>query len=397
MRSAKEVWRRINRPHGRLRLDEQLRGGLRLSRRFSGTLATETLLVAGLNDDEAHVDDLGRYLEALGPDVAYLSVPTRPPAEAWVRPPGDGAVFRAWQSLATRLPGTRVELLIGDEGNAFATTGDPRADLLAITAVHPMREDAVADLLARAGRRVAGHGGARGEWLARQARARRADVLHAALRAAGVTGNRRRDAEEGVMRSECRPARAAVAPILLAVLALVAVGCSRSGETPKPRRRSPRKVFLVGFDGMDPTLVRRWMAEGKLPNLSQLAREGTFSPLQTTQPSESPTAWASFATGVNPGKHNIFDFLVRDFETYAPDLAHGPEGAAEVPLRATSHGEAADPLHPRRHLVLGRTRGGTAFVRGSDRPVTFPLEEVHHSDLLAGFPLPDIRGTVGTF
>jgi wyosine [tRNA(Phe)-imidazoG37] synthetase (radical SAM superfamily) len=146
-----DTWRRINRPHGRLRLDDQLRGGLRFSRRFSGTLATETLLVAGLNDDEAQIDDLGRYLEALGPDVAYLSVPMRPPAEAWVRPPGDEVVFRAWQSLATRLPGTRVELLIGDEGNAFATTGDARADLLAITAVHPMREDAVADLLARTG------------------------------------------------------------------------------------------------------------------------------------------------------------------------------------------------------------------------------------------------------
>jgi wyosine [tRNA(Phe)-imidazoG37] synthetase (radical SAM superfamily) len=146
-----DTWRRVNRPHRRLRLDDQLQGGLRFSRRLSGTLATETLLVAGLNDDEAQVDDLGRYLEALGPDVAYLSVPTRPPAEPWVRPPGDDVVFRAWQSLATRLPGTRVELLIGDEGNAFASTGDARADLLAITAVHPMREDAVADLLARTG------------------------------------------------------------------------------------------------------------------------------------------------------------------------------------------------------------------------------------------------------
>jgi wyosine [tRNA(Phe)-imidazoG37] synthetase (radical SAM superfamily) len=146
-----ETWRRINRPHGRLRLDAQLAGALRFSRRFSGTLATETMLVAGLNDDEVHVDDLGRFLEALEPDVAYLSVPTRPPAEAWVRPPGDDVVFRAWQSLATRLSGTRVELLVGDEGNAFATTGDARADLLAITAVHPMQEDAVADLLARAG------------------------------------------------------------------------------------------------------------------------------------------------------------------------------------------------------------------------------------------------------
>jgi wyosine [tRNA(Phe)-imidazoG37] synthetase (radical SAM superfamily) len=148
-----DTWRRINRPHGRLRLDDQLRGGLRLSRRFQGTLTTETLLVAGLNDDQANVDDLGRYLEALGPDVAYLSVPTRPPAEAGVRPPGDDIVFRAWQALTARLPGTRVELLVGYEGNAFASTGDARADLLAITAVHPMRGDAVADLLARAGER----------------------------------------------------------------------------------------------------------------------------------------------------------------------------------------------------------------------------------------------------
>ena len=60
-------------------------------------------------------------------------------------------MFRAWQFLATRLPATSVDLLIGDEGNAFATTGDARADLLAITAVHPMREEAVADLLARTG------------------------------------------------------------------------------------------------------------------------------------------------------------------------------------------------------------------------------------------------------
>lgn len=67
-----------------------------------------------------------------------------------MRAPGDDVVLGAWQSLSTRLRATRVELLIGDEGNAFASTGDARADLLAITAVHPMREDAVAELLARA-------------------------------------------------------------------------------------------------------------------------------------------------------------------------------------------------------------------------------------------------------
>jgi predicted AlkP superfamily phosphohydrolase/phosphomutase len=186
-------------------------------------------------------------------------------------------------------------------------------------------------------------------------------------------------------------------PLVLLVLALVAPGCSRSGEPARPRRRAPNKVFLVGFDGMDPTLARRYMAEGKLPNLGRLAAEGAFAPLQTTQPSESPTAWASFATGVNPGKHNIFDFLVRDFETYAPDLAMVRKDPPEflwglVPIKK-----------PR---ILS-TRGGTSFWVHAGRdgirsvvltvPVTFPVEGVHHSDLLAGFPLPDIRGTVGTF
>jgi predicted AlkP superfamily phosphohydrolase/phosphomutase len=196
------------------------------------------------------------------------------------------------------------------------------------------------------------------------------------------------------MRSQGRSTRAAA---VLAGCALIALGCSRTGETVKPRRRAPHKVFLVGFDGMDPTLARRLMAEGKLPNLSQLAREGTFSPLQTTQPSESPTAWASFATGVNPGKHNIFDFLVRDFETYAPDLAMVRK---EPP-------EFLWGLIPTKKPRILSTRGGTSFWVHAGRdgigsvvltvPVTFPVEAVEHSDLLAGFPLPDIRGTVGTF
>jgi hypothetical protein len=68
-----------------------------------------------------------------------------------VRPPGEDVVLRAWQTLSTRLPGTRVELLVADEGNEFASTGDARADLLAITAVHPMRQEAVKDLLDRSG------------------------------------------------------------------------------------------------------------------------------------------------------------------------------------------------------------------------------------------------------
>src|SRR6187549_233051 len=107
----------------------------------------------------------------------------------------------------------------------------------------------------------------------------------------------------------------------LAVAAALATTMCGGESTTKPLRRSAKRVFVLGFDGMDPTLARQYMAEGKLPNLKKLSETGTFAKLETTQPSESPVAWSSFATGVNPGKHNIYDFLVRDFQTYMPDLA----------------------------------------------------------------------------
>src|SRR5262245_34236894 len=115
------------------------------------------------------------------------------------------------------------------------------------------------------------------------------------------------------------------AHLLLAALA-AGIACS-SGPPGKPLRRAKERVAIMGFDGMDPALVRKFMDEGKLPNLKKLADSGTFSKLETTQPSESPVAWASFATGVNPGKHNVYDFLVRDLETYIP----APGGVKATP------------------------------------------------------------------
>src|SRR5262245_65076922 len=75
-----------------------------------------------------------------------------------------------------------------------------------------------------------------------------------------------------------------------------------------PASKYAQRLVILGFDGMDPDLVRQWMAEGKLPNLKRVVQQGGLYPLATTHSPESPTAWASFATGVNPGKHNIFDF-----------------------------------------------------------------------------------------
>lgn len=143
------IWRRINRPDPSLRLAAVLDGMLRFAHEFRGVLASETMLVEGVNDGEPSIEASAAILARLQPRVAYIAVPTRPPAEPWVRPASEEAVNLAFQRFAARLP--RVELLTGFEGTAFATTGDPVEDLLATTAVHPLREDAALALLAAAG------------------------------------------------------------------------------------------------------------------------------------------------------------------------------------------------------------------------------------------------------
>ncbi len=142
-----KVWRAVDRPHGRLRLDAILHGIVEFAAGYEGILATETMLVRGLNDGQEEMEAVAEQLAAIGPTIAYLSIPTRPPAESWVLPPAEAALNAAFQTLAARLP--RVEWLVGYEGNAFASTGDTAQDLMQITAVHPMRQDAVLELLER--------------------------------------------------------------------------------------------------------------------------------------------------------------------------------------------------------------------------------------------------------
>lgn len=68
-----------------------------------------------------------------------------------------------------------------------------------------------------------------------------------------------------------------------------------------------RKVIFLGFDGLDAAITERMMAEGKLPALSRLRDTGSYRRLRTTFPPLSAVAWSTFATGVNPGKHHVFD------------------------------------------------------------------------------------------
>lgn len=107
------------------------------------------MLVQGVNDGEESLQSTASHIEKMIPCCAYISIPTRPPMGKWVKSPSADSPARAYSIFSGYLG--PVELLTGYEGNGFASTGDPEADILDISAVHPMRKDAVEELLARTG------------------------------------------------------------------------------------------------------------------------------------------------------------------------------------------------------------------------------------------------------
>jgi len=192
--------------------------------------------------------------------------------------------------------------------------------------------------------------------------------------------------------------------VILAILALLA-GLLRQIRRLRRSRKAfqearVKRVIVVGFDGMDPELAARWMRQGKLPHLARLAKTGTFRPLATTHPPISPVAWSTFLTGVNPGKHNVYDFLSRDRHTYLPFVS-----SARVlsPHRWLRLGHRAMPLgRPeiqalRKSKPLWRYLGEAGIFSSVIRvPATFPPEPFS-GVLLSGMSIPDLRGSQGTF
>jgi len=161
-----------------------------------------------------------------------------------------------------------------------------------------------------------------------------------------------------------------------------------------------KRAVILGFDGMDPELADRFMNEGKLPNLAKLRGKGTFTKLRTTFPAISPVAWSTFMTGVNPGKHNIYDFLARDTSNYLPFLS-----SAEIkgPKRRIKIGKYSIPFGK---TEIRAMRKGTPFWHWLGKagifssvirvPVTFPPEKFS-GVLLSGMCVPDLKGSQGTF
>jgi len=144
-----ETWKQINRPHGNLNLEMILDGILEFAADYNGRLITESMLVKGVNDSSDNAEGVAEFLKKLNPACSYISIPIRPAWEKSVQLPTEDIINMFYQTFKSRIE--NVEYLIGYEGNEFASTGIVEDDILSITSVHPMREDAVAEFLSAAG------------------------------------------------------------------------------------------------------------------------------------------------------------------------------------------------------------------------------------------------------
>jgi predicted AlkP superfamily phosphohydrolase/phosphomutase len=173
-----------------------------------------------------------------------------------------------------------------------------------------------------------------------------------------------------------------------------------SCRTARTESAGDQRLIILGIDGMDPQLLRRFMREGKMPNFAQLAAQGDFRELTTSIPPQSPVAWSNLITGMNAGGHGIFDFIHRDPKTlglyFSASRVEGPKhaihlGSWMIPLG----GGTAEQL-----------RKGEAFWQILDQhgipnsifriPSNFPPVPAK-GETLSGMGTPDLRGTYGTF
>lgn len=160
------------------------------------------------------------------------------------------------------------------------------------------------------------------------------------------------------------------------------------------------RVIILGLDGLEPTITERMIKEGKLPNLGKLKESGSYSHLQTTYPALSPVAWSAFATGVGPGRHNIFDFLSREKQTYLPELSSSKVG---TPKRTLALGKYLIPLGKPVVRFLRKSKSfwtilgeNGIFSHVLRVPITFPPEKFNGA-MLSAMCAPDLWGTQGTF
>jgi predicted AlkP superfamily phosphohydrolase/phosphomutase len=188
----------------------------------------------------------------------------------------------------------------------------------------------------------------------------------------------------------------------VALVVLGAAGLVSSTGTPARGEETTRDgVFIMGIDGMDPTILQRLIKAGKMPNFAKLAEQGSFQSLGTANPPQSPVAWSNFVTGMNPGGHGIFDFMHRDTETYAP--ISSATALSDSPVRALRLFGYVIPISGG---DMTNNRGGTPFwdvlnEHGVDVevyriPGNYPTPP-SEAKVLGGMGVTDLRGGYGTY
>ena len=176
-------------------------------------------------------------------------------------------------------------------------------------------------------------------------------------------------------------------------VALIIGGMSGCGTEPLERRG---RVVILGFDGVEPTIVDKMLAAGELPNLAGLRKQGNYQRLNTTIPPQSPVAWASFATCKNPGGHGIYDFFRRDPATYIPGQAFGETTLATL---------AADGSVVKPPASISNRQGRSFWAVADEQgirskilnvPFVYPPDRLQHGLMICGLGVPDIRRTTST-
>jgi predicted AlkP superfamily phosphohydrolase/phosphomutase len=182
--------------------------------------------------------------------------------------------------------------------------------------------------------------------------------------------------------------------VILAVAGGGLTGCGRTAVN-----ASAPRIIVLGIDGMDPNFLdRHW---DSLPNLDALRREGEFKHLETTMPPQSPVAWSTFITGLDPGGHGIFDFVHRDPKTMTPysSMSQATQGRRSIPVGAyelpISSGEVVSFRKGKPFWqILAEHHVATTIIR---MPTDFPPVHCDDGVSVAGMGTPDLRGTFGTF
>jgi predicted AlkP superfamily phosphohydrolase/phosphomutase len=186
-------------------------------------------------------------------------------------------------------------------------------------------------------------------------------------------------------------ARASLAAISVGQFPFL-LGCGQ-----KSAERGGSRLIILGFDGVEPSLFESWASQGKFPHMQSLIDMGSYAHLISTNPPNSPVAWSTFATGLNPGEHNIFDLIKRDPQYYLPNLATGQTEDPEFDSggRLVKAPKGITYRDGRPFWVLAGELGVRSTVL--NLPYAFPPDTIEKGRMLSSLGTPDLRGTNSTF